>query len=196
MATKLSGKLVNQREIAEIMGISAEAIRNWVSQGCPTRKTDSGAKAYLPAEVIRWRQERALSQAMADYTAEVAKDEADRRKAVAQAATAEIELEQLRGRVADIDLIATEFGNALAACRARLLGVGASVAPRLSIAKGSAEMKVIVDEAIYEALEEISDGVLEFDRSPEGDDPAGDQAQDFDANEAPASPDDCGMGRR
>ena len=191
LATKLSGKLVNQREMSEIIGVSTEAIRNWVSQGCPTRRTESGARAYLPAEVIRWRQDRALSQVLADQNLTEDIEEGKRRKIVAEATLAEIEVAEKRGAVAEVDLIASEFGNALAACRARLIGVGASVAPRLSIAESAAAMKLIVDEAIYEALEEISDGVLEFARSPGGDDPAGDPGEDLDPDEAAAAADDC-----
>lgn len=48
----------------------------------------------------------------------------------------------------------------LAACRARLLGIGAMTAPRLALAEGAAPMKAIVDDAVRTALEEISDGVI------------------------------------
>ena len=124
----------------------------------------------------------AFSMAVGEYTSVASQSEAT---------LAEIEVAEKRGAVAEVDLIASEFGNALAACRARLIGVGASVAPRLSIAESAAAMKLIVDEAIYEALEEISDGVLEFARSPGGDDPAGDPGEDLDPDEAASAADDC-----
>lgn len=174
MPAKHDGKLVNQRQIAEINGVSAETIRNWISSGLPTRKGPKGERLYLPAEVIRWREERAERMAL-DSVAITDIEEAKRRKLAAEAAMAEIELSKARGEVVEIGLVGAEVGSALAACRARLLGIGASVVPRLQIAADGVEMKAIVDEAVHRALEEISDGALEFASgsggADQGDDP-------------------------
>lgn len=161
MPAKHDGKLVNQRQIAEINGVSAQTIRDWISSGLPTRKGLKGERLYLPSEVIRWREERAERVAL-DSVAVTDIDEAKRRKMAAEAAMAELELATRRGEVAEIAVVADEVGAALASCRGRLIGIGATTAPRLAVASGAVEMRRIVDEAIHDALEEISDGVLGF----------------------------------
>lgn len=165
--------MVNQRGIAEICGVTTETIRNWISSGMPTRKGEKGERLYLPAEVMRWREERAAKVAL-DSVAVTDIEEAKRRKLAAEAAMAELELAKQRGEVAEIEVVAEEVGAALAACRARLLGIGAMTAPRLALAEGAAPMKAIVDDAVRTALEEISDGVLGLsgradDKGAEGD---------------------------
>ena len=167
-------RLVNQRQIAEIFGVTRETIRKWIDQGMPTRNGPSGVRLYLPSEVIQWREGRA-TQAALDSVAITDIEEAKRRKLAAEAAMAEIELSKARGEVVEIGLVGAEVGSALATCRARLLGIGASVVPRLQIAADGVEMKAIVDEAVHRALEEISDGALEFASgsggADQGDDP-------------------------
>lgn len=167
-------RLVNQRQIAEIFGVTRETIRKWIDQGMPTRNGTGGLRLYLPSEVIRWREDR-VTQSALDSVAITDIEEAKRRKLAAEAAMAEIELSKARGEVVEIGLVGAEVGSALATCRARLLGIGASVVPRLQIAADGVEMKAIVDEAVHRALEEISDGALEFASgsggADQGDDP-------------------------
>ena len=181
-------RLLNQRQIAEIMGVSTETIRNWVSSGCPTRPGSGGVKLYLPSEVIAWREDR-IKRAALDSVELTDVEEAKRRKLAAEASMAEIDLATKRGDVANITVIADEVGSALASCRARLIGVGSAVAPRLSIAANAAEMRAIVDEAIYAALEEISDGVLGFAGRSGGAGPGGDIGEDGGDDEAAAGAD-------
>lgn len=188
MATTLTGRLLNQRQMAEIMGVSTEAVRNWVSQGCPTHRGDKGARLYLPSEVINWRQERAMARAMAEQDVSDL-DESKRRKLAAEAAIAEIDLAERRGRLAEVRLIEDRLVRALGACRARLLGVGAKAAPLLVLASGAAAMKQVVDEAVAEALEEIADGALDLEGGPAGADRSGDPFEPG-GDEAAAEADD------
>lgn len=170
------------------MGVSAETIRNWVSSGCPTRSGSGGVRAYLPSEVIAWREDR-IKRAALDSVGLTDIDEAKRRKMAAEASMAEIDLATKRGEVAEIAVVAEEVGSALASCRARLIGVGSAVAPRLSTAANAAEMRAIIDEAIYAALEEISDGVLGFAGRSGGAGPGSDSDDDGGDDEAAAGAD-------
>ena len=59
MTSGQDSRLVNQRQIAEINGVTRETIRKWADLGMPIHKGPGRTNAYLPAEVIRWREERA-----------------------------------------------------------------------------------------------------------------------------------------
>ena len=128
MTSGHDARLVNQRQIAEIFGVTRETIRKWADQGMPTRGGDRRARTYLPSEVIRWREERA-ERAAIESVAITDIEEAKRRKMAAEAALAELELAKARDEVAEIELVGTEVGKAFARCRARLLGIGAAVVP-------------------------------------------------------------------
>lgn len=175
MTSGSDSRLVIQREIAEIFGVSREAIRRWTDQGMPTHRDAKGAVRYLPAEVIRWREERAERLAI-EGLAVTDLDEARRRKLAAEAALAEIELAKQRDQVVELELIGAQVGAAFATVRARLLGIGAAILPRLQLATDAVDMKRIIDDAVRQALEGLSNGSLEFagdsDRTDTGDDPA------------------------
>ncbi len=182
-------RLVNQRQLAEIFGVTRETIRKWADLGMPIHRGPARTNAYLPAEVIRWREERA-ERAAIESVAVTDIDEARRRKMAAEAALAEIALAKARGEVVELGIIGEELGSALSKCRAKLLALGAGVVPRLQMATDAKEMKRIVDDAVLQALEEISDGSLEFARGTGGadqdDDPRPDRGDDGPAAKANA----------
>lgn len=188
MTSGQDSRLVNQRQIAEIFGVTRESIRKWADLGMPTHKGPRGTNAYLPSEVIRWREERAERIAIESVQGTDI-DEAKRRKMAAEAALAEIALAKARSEVVELNLIGEQLGSALSKCRAKFLALGAGIVPRLQLAADAKEMKRIVDEAVLAALEEISDGSLEFARGANGadqdDDPGSDGGDDVPA--APAN---------
>lgn len=181
-------RLVNQRQIAEIFGVTRETIRKWADLGMPTRGGDRRARTYLPSEVIRWREERA-ERAAIESVAITDIEEAKRRKLAAEAALAELELAKARDEVAEIELMGAEVGKAFARCRARLLGIGAAVVPRLQLAMDGVEMKRIVDDEVHLALGELSNGALEFASGSGGADQDDDSSADGDDAGAAAGPD-------
>lgn len=188
-------RLVNQRQIAEIFGVTRESIRKWADQGMPIHKGPQGRDAYLPAEVIRWREERAERKAIESVQGTDI-DEAKRRKMAAEAALAELALAKARGEVVDLALVGGQLGSALAKCRAKLLALSAGIVPRLQIAADAKAMKRIVDDAVVQALEEISDGSLEFARGPDGADQDDDPGPDDGDDVAPAPANAKRVGRR
>ncbi|EYD71798.1 MerR family transcriptional regulator [Limimaricola hongkongensis] len=172
MPSAVDHPLVSQTLIAGICGVTTDTIRAWERKGCPVeRKGRKGVAAkYRPADVIRWREEQAALAASGNLAAMDMK-EAQRRKVAAEAATAELNLAKAKGEVVAIDLVGREVGAALAACRARLMSIGASVAPKVDLAPDTAAVKEMIDDAIYEALDEISGVTFEFGADPEEGDP-------------------------
>lgn len=178
---------VSQLQLAELLGVTPKTIRAWERQGCPVeRKSKRGLPSqYKVADVFRWREEQARLAASGDLDA-MDMEEARRRKLAAEAAAAELALARERDEVVEIELVSKEVGAALAACRSRLLQVGAKVAPQCELTPDAASVKEMVDDAIYEALDEISGDALEYAGAPDGDGADGSEAAARNDDEAAA----------
>lgn len=190
--------LVSQVELGSLLEKSTAAIRAWERQGCPVAqkaRRKGEATLYSVAAVVEWREKQAALSASGDLAA-MDMEEAKRRKLAAEAALVEIDLARKRGEVIEVAVVAAEIGGALSACRARLLGVGSSVAPRLELAPDTAARKEMIDDAINEALDEISGPAFEFAGGSDGDGPEGDPGDSGGADAPAAAADAERVGRR
>ncbi len=108
---------------AEIIGTSRNTLSAWISRGAPAvEKADrSSGKEWqlsIPA-IFAWQVRTAIADALASFHGEagqITKEEADRRKSVAQARMAEVDLdERLRAvvLVADASENMSDFAQAL-----------------------------------------------------------------------------------
>lgn len=103
-----------------------------------------------------------------DLTAEKA------RLAKAQADKTEIEVAQKRYLLIDADDVRDVWGIQIANVRAKLLGIGHTVAPQVAIEKGVPACRDIIDGRVYEALGELRDfDPAEFGDNKRGDGPTG-----------------------
>lgn len=58
--SKVSDRLLTAREVAEILGVSAETVLRWVRGGkLPAIRLPSGAIRFDPDQLDAWKQERA-----------------------------------------------------------------------------------------------------------------------------------------
>lgn len=67
-----------------------------------------------------------------------------------------MEMEVLKGNLLELDRVASEWGNVVANMRAKLVVLGASLSQKLINRKKRAEIQAIIDDGIYNALEELS----------------------------------------
>lgn len=180
MPSAPEGLLVSQAELSRIFSVAPQTILAWERRGCPVEAQGKRgkAKSYRTSDVIQWREEQAKLAASGDLDA-MNVDEARRRKLAAEAATAELALARMKDEVVDVAMVAQVIGAGLAACRARLLQIGAKVAPLAEIAPNATAIKEIVDDAIYEALDEISGDALAFGAEAGGDPDEGMGEADF-----------------
>jgi len=96
-------------EAAGILGVNKTTLQTWLSQGCPAvqradRDTGKAWKIHI-GEVMDWRIERAVADAVKPYCGDgdrINRDEADRRRAVAIAHMAEIDLDERLRQVASV----------------------------------------------------------------------------------------------
>jgi len=76
----------------------------------------------------------------------------------AKASREEMQLEVDRGKLRPVADMEQEYGQLVANCRARLLPIGSTVAPRGIGCRTVAELKKLIDDEIWDALNELSRG--------------------------------------
>lgn len=162
MAAK-SAKTFNLNEAAAILGVTRQTLGRWIDQGAPVvsrADRSQGIEWELSvADIVEWRIKRAVDDAVARYEGDadkITKDEADRRRAVALAITAEIEADEtLRSVVAVTDVL-DAVTQEYAAVRTHLQSVGSKVAGRAATMTSAPAIQELVDEAIIDALEALT----------------------------------------
>lgn len=167
---------VNRTELAEIIGVSMPTITAWMGETPPLPYVEGGGKGkpfvFDSADCIEWwaenkRRRKRVPIPGTDPFAEgtdapESYDEAERRKMVANADKAELELAKAAGKVVEIDDVAAAVADMNVTVRTRLLGLGNKVRVRVSSLFGgdkAAEEQVVavVEEVVADAMAEIRD---------------------------------------
>jgi len=117
-------------------------------------KTEHGRYELAPAVqgYVRYLQERSLGRPNApeDYHAEKA------RLVKAQADRAELEVMEISGKLVRADDIEAELYSKITDCKTRLLGIPSKAAPIVAAETSAGSCQKIINELVYEALEELS----------------------------------------
>lgn len=177
--------ILNRTELADVLGVSMPTITAWMGDGMPY--VDGGGKGkpfrFDSLACIEWwaenKRRRKPSPGPAnDPFAEPGDvpesyDEADRRKMVANADKAELELAKAAGKVVEIEDVAAAVADMHVKVRTRLLGLGNKVRVRVSAylngdKRAVEEVVSTVEEAVADAMAEIKD-----DPFDDGDDDSG-----------------------
>lgn len=161
--------VVSQAEVTRLFNVTPQTVLAWERRGCPVEVKGGRGKPtlYRVADVIRWREDQARLSATGDLSA-MDMDEAKRRKLAAEAAMAEIVLDKEKGEIAEVATIMGVVGRGLDACRSRLLGISSKIAPVVALETDAAAVREIIDDAVNEALHEISGPAFEFAGGAEG----------------------------
>lgn len=155
--TKADGT-INKAELARAFGVSTTAIDNWLSRGCPyVAAPDRPGKAYRfnLAAVVAWRIER-LTETAATAGGDVDLAEAKRRRAVAEAELAELDLAERRGDLLARDDVDAAMTGAFARVRARMLALPSAVAAAAADEAEPGRVQALLADAVHEALAELS----------------------------------------
>lgn len=158
-----SARTFNLNETAAILGVTRQTLGRWIDLGAPviTKADRSQAIEWVlsVADIHEWRLNRAVADAVAKFdspTGAMTKEEADRRRAVAQAIAAEADLDQALRRVVPIADVADLVTKEYAAIRTHLQSVGSKIAGRAASMNSAPAIQELVDEAVIDALEGLT----------------------------------------
>ena len=146
----MPGKIVNQRELSELFGVSHQAMANWMREGMPTlMRGDRGQEnQYDTAAVIEWFAAREVAKTGRQSP----KDELYR----LQAEKIRRELSLAANEVAPLAEIERVWSQIVVAFRQEMLALPIKLAPELDAAPNVAAKREILDEAIRQALTRLS----------------------------------------
>lgn len=163
MARKRTGKQVNAKELADILGMTRHTVVEYATKrGMPyVQAADRNAGTpwlFDTAQIFDWHREQAIQESLqysgvASGPDEIPKEEADRRKAVAQAALAEVELDEVKRTVVKVDDVAGIVAAEYAEVRSVLMNVPAKVAPTCAAYTKATEIQDEIERAIADALD-------------------------------------------
>lgn len=176
---------VNRTELADILGISMPTVTAWMGDGLPYVEGGGKGKPFVfeTTEVLEWwaenkRRRKASSPANNPFEGpgegEESYEQAERRKMVANADKAELDLAKAAGRVVEIEDVAGVIAEMHVRVRTRLLGIGNKVRVRASAYFGgdkAAEEQIVtaVEEVVTDAIAEIRDNPFDGDAPGDAD---------------------------
>lgn len=182
---------VNRGQLADILGISHPTVTAWVREGMPyTREGSRSAEwEFETRPAIEWmaanklslkdkRLAKGKSGAGADDDAPETIEEAERRKMVANADKAEVQVAKEAGILVPISEVANVVAEEHARVRARLLTIPNESRPAVSTylaedREAAEQLLAAIEETILEALSEIrswAPGAEEPQAEPEPED--------------------------
>jgi len=159
--------IVNRAKLASIFAVSLPTIDAWRARGMPFAQEGGLGKewAFETIDCCAWWAEDHLrrNERSTAPPGEESFDEADRRKMVAAADMAELELAKKAGLMVDIMNVAAHIADIHARVRNRLLSAGNHVRTRARalVDRESAEEIVgVVEAAVLEAMEDIRESAI------------------------------------
>lgn len=168
------GRIVNKKELAQIFGVSVQAVDGWISRGCPYVEKGRALEGYKfdSSVVAEWRTQLAISDALIGKgEGDGDEDLAARRKLEAEASLAELKLARETGQLIAMSDVESTWMKLIGNARAKLLSIPAKTAPLAHTAETIEEAQSAIELAIHEALNELAEGNGTSD-SPEQSDSA------------------------
>lgn len=150
-------KFCDTDQLAELFDVHRSTISQWIKAGLPIfeRGTTGRAHKFKVADVIHWRNKRAVEAATGNSDLMTA-DEAKRRKLTAEAGLQEIELGIKQGKLVYIDEIYQDKCNENAELRTNMLNIPNRIAMQC-VGEDESTIHKIMTAEISIALECLSD---------------------------------------
>lgn len=157
--------IVSKSVLAEMLRVNLATIDGWVRLGCPAyeRPLKKGQQWRMSVkDVVDWLIGRAEEKARGKEPAN-GENDAKQRKLMAEAELAELELAEKRGLAVSIAAAQAAWAAMIGSARAKLRGIGSKLGPIVATEIDPFKCRLLVDEAIDEALLELSEEDLHID---------------------------------
>lgn len=143
-------QVVSQTELASLLSLSTRQIRNLEKEGMP-KGSDGQRSVYEPAACVRWYvQYRERLAAPKDQ------EDAEKRRAIAEAQLAELKLAKEQGKVVEVETVGQEVDGMLEQLRNQLLTLPQRWAPQTVGLKTLPEATQVLEAAVLESLAALS----------------------------------------
>jgi len=150
-------RYVDREEIAFLLEVEPRTITNYVKRYTDFPSRVSGRDRTFPVHrCLIWQRDRIVASAVADVSTPAPTNiaEAVQRKAIADAALAELKLAKLRGDVVAVEAAAKEIRDAFGRVRMRLLSTPGEYAPQIlhieEIPQAVVRLRQLVDTVLAE----------------------------------------------
>ena len=165
MTGLIDGRPINRGDLAALCGVSLPTVDGWVEKGCPYIERGSRGVEWRfdSAAVIDWRIQRAVENAVmnaGDDSSKARREDADCRRAVANAIVAEINADEaLKAVVSRHDVVA-DMATFCQVLRTGLSNMASKVAARATTMTNASEIEAMakaeMNRAFTAAREEIA----------------------------------------
>ena len=147
-------------QAASILGVHRNTLSKWIDQGCPVQSRADRARGIeweisIPA-VIDWRVNRAVEDALAsvqDENGRITREEADRRRAIAQAVSAEVAADRELGGVVNREEAEADMAAFCVVLKTSLANAAAKIASRAAIITSPPEIQDLCEAELNRAFE-------------------------------------------
>lgn len=149
---------VTRAELADILGVAKTTVDAWVSRGAPfvERGAGKGSRwAFDVAAVVEWRIEekaKEVARRFEEAGAAGSREDAERRRAVALATLAEIELDERLGRVVLVSDAAEASASFVQVIRTGLANAAFKIAGRAASMGNPAQIQLMVEDELNRAF--------------------------------------------
>lgn len=140
---------------AGILEVHRNTLAKWIDQGCPVRQRadrDRGIEWEINIkDVVDWRLNRAVEDAVSSYQdagGNIAREEADRRKSVANAITAEIEADEALKSVVYRHQAEADMASFCQVMKTGLSNAASRIASRAAAMTSAPEIQDLVQEEL------------------------------------------------
>ncbi|PVE22843.1 Terminase small subunit (DNA packaging protein Nu1) [Microvirga sp. KLBC 81] len=147
-------------QAAAVLGVHRNTLSGWVDQGCPVVKRADRTRGVeweiSIQDVVDWRIQKAVADAVASLQGEVgriSREEADRRRAVAQAITAEVAADEALDRVVARADAESDLAGFCVVLKTGLANASAKIAARAASLTSPTEIQEICEREMNRAFE-------------------------------------------
>jgi phage terminase Nu1 subunit (DNA packaging protein) len=136
-------------DLAAILQVSPSTLTGWVAAGLP-HALEAGRQTFNVPAVLRWLEaKRRRGGSLQAELARLAKEQADK---------IALQNEERRGELVDAGMAAERWNEVAGIVRRRLLAIPSNLSARLLGRSSVAEVKTIIEDEVFAALEQISAG--------------------------------------
>jgi phage terminase Nu1 subunit (DNA packaging protein) len=160
------GKKLNRADLADFFGVTLPTIEAWVRKGCPFIEKGGKGKGWVfsSSAVIHWRITTSVEEALSGYQDEsgnITKDEADRRRAIANAITAEVAADDALKVVVHRHESEADVAAFCQAVKTGLSNAGSKIASRAAKMNNPAEIQDLCQSEINRAFSSAQAELIE-----------------------------------